>query len=59
MPRPVKNQIPRWMYQIKGSPPAFLGLVFAANEKSAEKLAIKQFEIKDPQHIKQIYVRLA
>jgi hypothetical protein len=56
----VKKKAPRWeVYRIKGSSPAFLGSVYAADIKSAEKVAIKQFEIKDPHHVKRVYVRLA
>ena len=56
--RAPTKKFPRWeVYRIKGASAAFLGSVYAPDEKSAEKVAVKQLEIKDPQHIKRVFVR--
>jgi len=41
-----KKQLPWAVLRLKGSPAAFVGLVYAADEKSARKTAIKELKIK-------------
>jgi hypothetical protein len=40
-----KKQIQWEIYRLKGSPAAFLGIVYAPDEKSAFRAAIEEFKI--------------
>ena len=40
-----KKPIQWEVYRLKGSPAAFVGIVYAPDEKPAPKAAIRQFEI--------------
>jgi hypothetical protein len=57
---PMRKKLRQWeVYRLKGSPAAFMGLVYAPNEKSALKTAIKQLKISNPEHQKRPLVRRA
>jgi hypothetical protein len=48
----------RWeVLRVKGSSPAFEGIVSAPNEKSALKAAITKLKINNPEHQKRLIVR--
>ena len=45
MPKKQKKLIEWKVYRLKGSPAAFIGIVYAPDEKAALKAAIKEFAI--------------
>jgi hypothetical protein len=45
------------VYRVKGAAAAFMGRVYAADEKAAEREAVKALKITDPEHFKRLYVR--
>jgi len=47
------------VYRLKGSPAAFVGAVYAPDEKTALKAAIKELKITNPEHQKRLVVRRA
>ena len=56
----MPKKLPQWkVYRLKGSPAAFLGLVYAPDEKSALKAAIKELKISNPEHQKRLLIRRA
>jgi len=56
----AKNKLRRWeVYRLKGASGAFVGSVHASDERGAVKEAIKQFEVKNPDHQKRLYARPA
>ncbi len=55
---PMRKKPPQWeVYRLKGSPAAFLGLVYASDQKSALKAAVKELKISNPEHQKRLLVR--
>lgn len=52
-----KKQYAYEVIRLKGSPAAFVGLVYAPDEKTALKQAIKAFEIR-PEDQKRLPVRM-
>jgi 1,2-phenylacetyl-CoA epoxidase PaaB subunit len=48
--KPTQKKPTQWkVYRLKGSPAAFIGTVYAPDEKAALKAAIKEFEITPDQ----------
>jgi hypothetical protein len=48
----------RWeVLRVTGSSPAFEGIVYAPDEKSALKAAITELKITNPEHQKRLIVR--
>jgi hypothetical protein len=46
----IQKKPMQWdVYRLKGSPAAFIGIVYAADEKAALKAAIKEFAITPDQ----------
>ena len=45
MPKKSKKHIEWKVYRLKGSPAAFIGVVYAPDEKAALKAAVKEFKI--------------
>jgi len=54
-----KKQIQWEIYRLKGSPAAFVGIVYGPDEKSALKAAIKEFKITNPEQQKRLLIRRA
>jgi 1,2-phenylacetyl-CoA epoxidase PaaB subunit len=53
----MRKKLYRWeVFRLKGSPAAFIGLVHAPDEKSAQKAAAKEFNIS-PEHQKRLLIR--
>lgn len=56
----MRKKLRQWeIYRLKGSPAAFMGLVYAPDEESALKAAIEELEISNPEHQKSLLVRRA
>ena len=54
----AKRKQYRWkISRIKVSPAAFVGVVYAPDEKSAVKAAIAEFKITKPEHQKRLITR--
>ena len=46
MPKKQKKKLIEWkVYRLKGSPAAFIGVMYAPDEKAALKAAVKEFAI--------------
>ena len=52
-----KQQVAWAVYRLTASPAAFLGLVYAVDEKAALQAAIKELKITDPNERKRLLIR--
>lgn len=58
--RPMRKKEHLWgVYRLKGSPAAFVGSVYAPDEKAALKAAIKELQITNSEHQKRLFVKRA
>ena len=57
--KPMQKKVVEWkVYRLKGSPAAFIGIVYAPDEKAALKAAVKEFKIT-PEQQDRLLVRRA